>query len=100
MRLATPFANEPARPDRVLAIDPEKTKVFVSVVTGERTNEKGPRIVRTKVQRGPLADVKVDQRVQLGTDEDVAVDIIIQPPLPPPGAKGRGREKDNVREKN
>ena len=100
VRLATPFANEPARPDRVLGIDPEKTRVFVSVVTDERTDEKGRRIVRTKFQPGTLADVKVDQRVKLGTDEDLAVDIIIEPPMPqrPPRPKREADKRAGAKE--
>ena len=97
VKSALVFADRPAPEPMTFAIDPEVTRVFATVVTGERVDENGRRVTSGKFRPATLAELEVGQQVNIGADDDdVAVDIIIRPPPPGRGAKpkdGKPAEK-------
>jgi hypothetical protein len=85
--------------EMTFVIDPERTKVFVSVVQSEQANEQGRVRQRSKFEPGGPDGLEVGKDVYIGADEDVAVDIIVAPP-PPKKSPGAGKKaKDKPAEK-
>lgn len=74
-----------ASPRQTLQLDPERTQVFESVIVNQRTDDRGRIIMETKPQAVELErakSLKEGQRVQVGQQAGVAVDIVIMPTLP------------------
>ena len=69
------------------AVDPERTKVIVGVLTGEEEGPGGQVRRRYKTQPGTLADLKKGQMVRVKAEDDLATEITAIPNPPPRAAK-------------
>ena len=77
--------------EQTLAIDPANIRVRVGEVTDREETKDGKVRTSVKFRPGTFADIKVGQRVQVMAVGDLATEIMIVPPMPPP--PGRGDKK-------